>query len=246
MLPIVLHHGLFGFGDFKIGPLKLTYFQGIDEAIAARGHRLIVPRVHPTGSVVLRANQLKQTLLQNLNGEKVIIIAHSMGGLDARHMITHLGMAEHVEALVTISTPHRGSPYAAWSLKHIADRIGLLTIMKSLKIDSGAFADLTTERCARFNEATPDMPGVRYYSISAARPWNKVPPWAIHSWRVVTAAEGPNDGLVSVKSAMWGQHLGTWPADHWHTINKRFVLELEDKTGDIIPYYLRLLELIGV
>ena len=246
MTPIVLHHGLFGFGDFKFGPLKLSYFNGIDKAIAARGHRLIVPRVHPTGSIALRAAQLKAALLEQMDDQKVIIIAHSMGGLDARHMITHLGMADQVEALVTVSTPHRGSPYMDWSLKHIANRMGLLRLMNSLKIDSGAFMDLTLERCARFNETTPDAPGVRYYSISAARPWNKVPPWAIHSWRVVTAAEGPNDGLVSVRSATWGNHLATWPADHWHTINKRFVIELENKTGDIAPYYLKVLDQITV
>lgn len=242
MTPIVLHHGLFGFGDYKIGPLTINYFAGIDKAIAGRGHRLIVPHVHPTGSVALRAQQLKDTLLEHARGEKVIIIAHSMGGLDARHMITHLGMEDQVEALLTVSTPHRGSPYADWALKNVAGRMGLLKLMQSLNIDSGAFEDLTLERCARFNEVTPDAPGVRYYSISAARPWHKVPPWALHSWRVVNAAEGPNDGLVSVKSATWGDHLDTWAADHWHTINKRFVIELENKTGDIAPYYLKALD----
>ena len=245
MLPIVLHHGLFGFGDFKLGPLQMSYFRGIDTALAARGHRLIVPKVHPTGSIALRAGQLKKILLEQNHGQKVIIIAHSMGGLDARHMIAHLGMADRVAALVTISTPHRGSPYADWALKNVANRIGLLQFMKSLHIDSGAFADLTTERCHRFNEVTPNSPQVKYYSISASRPWTRVPLWAIHAWRVVNAAEGPNDGLVSISSAIWGQHLATWPADHWHTINKRFVLELDHKTGDIVPYYLRMLDQIS-
>ena len=245
MTQIVLHHGLFGFGNFKLGPLKMSYFRGIDKAIAARGHALIIPRVHPTGSIALRAQQLKETLLGQMNGGQVTIIAHSMGGLDARHMITHLGMADRVAALVTISTPHRGSAYADWSLKHVGQRIGLLQLMKSLNIDSGAFADLTIERCARFNEVTPDAPGVKYYSISASRPWTKVPPWGIHSWRIVHAAEGANDGLVSVTSATWGEHLETWAADHWHTINRRFVVEGANKTGDIVPYYLRMLEKVG-
>jgi triacylglycerol lipase len=242
MTPIVLHHGLFGFGDFQLGPWKMSYFRGIDSAIAARGHPVITPHVHPTGSITLRAGQLKDVLLRSGYQEKFIIIAHSMGGLDARHMITHLGMAHRVSTLVTISTPHRGSPYAEWSLKNIANRIGLLPLMQSMKIDSGAFADLTTDQCSRFNEVTPNMPGVRYYSVSASRPWTKVPPWAMHSWRIVHAAEGPNDGLVSVKSAMWGEHLETWAADHWHTINRRFVIEFTNKTGDIVPYYLRLLD----
>ncbi len=244
MTPIVLHHGLFGFGNFKLGPVKLSYFHKIDNAIARLGHPLILTRVHPTGSVTLRAHQLKHAILSRLNGsaEKVIVLAHSMGGLDARHMITHLGMADRVSTLVTISCPHRGSPYADWCVRHVGTRLRLLTLMKSLGVDAGAFHDLTLERCARFNETTPDAPAVKYYSISACRPWPQVPPWAMHAWRVIHAAEGENDGLVSVQSAQWGEHLGTWPADHWHTINKRFAMEGKEKTGDITPYYLRMLE----
>lgn len=65
---------------------------------------------------------------------------------------------------------------------------------------------------------------------------------ALPSWRVVHDAEGDNDGLVSVKSSTWGTHLGVWPADYWHTLNKRYVFEGKDGTGDIAPYYLRALE----
>ena len=90
MLPIVLHHGLLGSGDIAIGPVKLSYFRGIDRANAARGHPIIVSRVHPTGSIELRARQLKVNVLRGLKqlslprDTRVLVIAHSMGGLDAR------------------------------------------------------------------------------------------------------------------------------------------------------------------
>jgi hypothetical protein len=83
---------------------------------------------------------------------------------------------------------------------------------------------------------------VKYFSVSAARPWNLVPPFALPSWRIIHDKEGENDGLVSVKSSTWGTHLGVWPADHWHTLNRRYVIELKDPTGDITPYYLKALE----
>ena len=35
-----------------------------------------------------------------------------------------------------------------------------------------------------------------------------------------------------------------WPADHWHTINHRMVLELRKPTGSIVPYYLSALKQI--
>src|ERR1700690_2535874 len=113
MTPIVLHHGLFGHGDWHWGPLRWSYFKGIDRAIAARGYPLIITGVHPTAGVATRGRQLKETILRRLDemgkrGERVVILAHSLGGLDARYMIRHLGMAGHVKALVTVCTPHHG------------------------------------------------------------------------------------------------------------------------------------------
>ena len=56
------------------------------------------------------------------------------------------------------------------------------------------------------------------------------------------AAEGDNDCLVSVRSSTWGEHLGTWPADHFHILNRRLLIEWKKRTGDVRPYYAALLE----
>jgi len=243
MMPIVLHHGLLGFGDISVGPVKIPYFRGIDRAIRSRGHEVLVPRVHPTGSIELRARQLKETILQSFktSGQsrpKVLLIAHSMGGLDARYMISRLGMADHVAGLLTITTPHRGSPYADWCIKNLGEKLGGLRLMKKLGLDVRAVSDLTTENCRRFNREIKNVPGTQYFSISAARPWHRVPPFAMHSHKIIADAEGENDALVSVKSSTWGEHLGIWPADHFHCVNHRFTIELKEKTGDITPFYL--------
>ena len=231
MIPIVLHHGFMGFGDVGVGPVKLSYFRGIDRMIRGRGHPLIVSRVSPSGPIELRARQLKANILrglkqQKLDRQRIIIVAHSMGGLDARYMISELGMADQVAGLLSVTTPHRGSPYADWCILNLGTRLGGLRLMNMIGLDVRAVSDLTTESCRRFNRQIKNAPGVQYFSISASRPWQRVPPWAIHSHRIITAKEGDNDSLVSVKSSTWGDHLDTWPADHWHTINHRYVLEL--------------------
>jgi triacylglycerol lipase len=247
MVPLVLHHGICGFGNFRLGPLALTYFQGIDRALVARGFPMIATKVHPTAGIATRARQLKEQILANLkrtgmSGHRVLIVAHSMGGLDARYMISKLGMADRVAALLTVTTPHRGSPYADWCVRHLGQRLRGFQLMNFLKIDVQAANDLTTSACQRFNQEISDSPAVKYFSVSAARPRHLVPPFALHSHKIVTDAEGDNDALVSVESSTWATHLGVWPADHWHTINKRFVIELKNPTGDIAPYYLRAVE----
>jgi triacylglycerol lipase len=247
MLPVVLHHGLMGLTGVRIAGFNLSYFRNIDRVIADRANPLITPSVHPTGSIALRARQLKTQILRELKKNKIpttqklIIIAHSMGGLDSRYMISKLGMDDRVAALLTVCTPHRGSPYADWCLLNLGKRLGGLRLMKLLNLDVQALTDLTTDHCKKFNEQVPDAPDVRYFSISAARPWNKVPPFALHAWRIIQSAEGDNDSLVSVQSSTWGEHLGVWPADHWHSINHRYSLDLKNPTGNIAPYYLKAL-----
>src|SRR4051812_26243172 len=92
-IPVVLHHGLFGYDSVGVGRFRWAYFQGIDKALRRAGHPVLVTKVHPTGGVARRAEQLKaaiETGLASLNGHghgKVLLVAHSMGGLDARHLI---------------------------------------------------------------------------------------------------------------------------------------------------------------
>ena len=249
--PVVLHHGLFGFGNFRIGPLRLAYFAGgIERAKASRGHPLIISRVHPTAGIAYRARQLKETILRQLEilgppNDRVIIIAHSMGGLDARYMISCLGMHTKVAALATISAPHHGSSYADWCLRHLGQRLGGLRLMQFMGLDVQAIHDVTPESCRRFNETVPDMPDVKYFSVGGSRPWHRVPAFMLHSYHTIYAAEGENDSLVAVSSARWGKWLGVWPADHFHQINKRFVIEIKEPTGDIAPYYMRLLDQVA-
>ncbi len=236
---IVLHHGFCGFSEIGVGPVRISYFHKIDRALIERGHRLIVTRVHPTAGIETRARQLKEQILRHpaatANG-KILLVAHSMGGLDARYMIRRLGMEGHISALLTISSPHRGTSYADWCMRHLGQRLGGLRLLRLIGLNVQGGSDLTLESCARFNEEITDSPNVAYCSVSAALPAALMPAFRQHSYRIIAANEGDNDSLVSVRSAIWGRHLGTWPADHLGTINRRF---LNNPTGDIAPYYVK-------
>jgi triacylglycerol lipase len=260
--PIVLSHGLFGFGELSLGKLKLSYFNRIDRALQERGFPLIITRVHPTGSIELRARQLKAAILKRLHAlnrssqrsapdgstdncaGRIVIFAHSMGGLDARYMISKLGMSDRVAALITVSTPHRGSPYADWCVINLGKKLGAMKLARKLGFDVQAIADLTTESCNRFNDMIEDSPQVRYFSVAAQKPWQRMAPFFLHSTKIIADAEGANDGMVSVKSAQWGERLATWEADHLQVINKHFAVEVgsKNKTGDVTPKYLGIVD----
>jgi triacylglycerol lipase len=236
MLPIILHHGLFG-----------ARFKKIDSALSAKGHPVFVSLVHPTAGIETRARQLQQwilSLVPQFAGKRAILIAHSMGGLDARFMLSRLDMAEHIDALVTLSTPHRGSPYADWCAEHVGQKLRGFELVRRFGLDVEGIRDLTTESCARFNEEIIDVSGVRYFSVSTTRRWRELPAFGIPSWYIVNLAEGENDGLVSIKSAKWANHLSTWDVDHWHAINQRYGLAAI-KEGDISPKYVSLIEQVG-
>jgi len=73
--------------------------------------------------------------------------------------------------------------------------------------DGAAFDALSTVSMKKFNEDTPDDPDVDYYSWGA-----QFEPSYFNTFKwphsVIFPIEGPNDGLVSVKSAEWGKSLG--------------------------------------
>jgi triacylglycerol lipase len=216
--PIVLVHGLMGFDRIQLAGLTLAdYFPGISSALKLAGNIVLIPWLSPTRGVADRAAELKRCLDIALGTEPVHLIAHSMGGLDSRYMISRLGMRDRVLSLTTLGTPHRGTAFADWGVR----RFGRLLrpILNFLGIPFRAFDDLTTDHCRRFNAETPDAPQVRYFSVAGefAGQWHR-PEWLLpHT--IVAQAEGPNDGVVSVRSAGYGELLHTWQGDHFSLVN---------------------------
>lgn len=217
--PIVLVHGLLGFDRVKIGPFTMMrYFPGIEDALISAGHRVAVPNLAKTRGVSHRGEQLRRFILEQFPNERIHIIAHSMGGLDARYMISRLDMHEQVISLSTIGTPHRGTAFADWSLQ----RFGRTSkpLLNFFGVPTDAWDDLTTDFCARFNEMTPDAPGVRYYSVAGTCPRDLLSPFWWPAAEVVAEREGPNDGVVSLQSAKHGEGCEIWDADHMNLVNR--------------------------
>jgi len=230
--PIVLVHGLFGFNQLTLGGLKITdYFRLIPGALRQEGHAVPdPPQLNPAGSIAERAQDLKD-YLQDANridvfDKKVHIIAHSMGGLDSRFMISKLGMANRVVSLTTIGTPHHGTSIADIV---VAGANPILTqFMEHLGVDVEGLFDITTDACRRFNEDVPDAPDVPYFSIAGKFEPPRIlgVPQGLFgvTHDILANTEGANDGLVSVASTIMAEHsawtsLEVWEANHPRLVN---------------------------
>ena len=199
------------------GWLVADYFPGIPKLLRAAGNRVFTARLSPTGGIAERAEQLKSVIERESPHEPVHIFGHSMGGLDARYMISRLGMAKRVHSLTTLGTPHRGTAFADWGVRRF--RSLACPLFRFFGLSYQAFEDLTTARCRRFNREVEDAPGVNYYSVAGkvhadTMAWH----WQVPS-RIIDRLEGENDGVVSVSSARWGKDCEVWDGDHMSLVN---------------------------
>jgi triacylglycerol lipase len=223
--PIVLVHGLYRFDILwtKLLSLDVTdlpgldrwhYFKGVRTMLQSHGHTVFHAAVSWGGSEDERTRDLRRSIadvLQETGAEKVNIIAHSMGGLDARHMLfadRHRGrIHQHIGGIATIAAPHRGSPFANWVTDNAA---ALPRVLESLGITIGGVWDLRTDRCIGFNQRSDvcafeheTYPKVPFLTYASRQDYDGVFRLLRTSYQVVAEHEGENDGLVSVESAKW-------------------------------------------
>jgi triacylglycerol lipase len=245
--PIVLVHGLFGFDQISVGSWTVAhYFPGIPQALVGGGNCVLIPRLSPTQGIASRAAQLKAFLDRKMPNEPVHILAHSLGGLDARYLISRLGMGKRILTLTTLGTPHKGCTFVDWGVRRL--EWFLKPVFDMIGVPTQAFYDLTTAGCREFNEKVPDHPDVRYFSVAGRFQSTLATPEWLLSNHIVLSAEGPNDGVVSIASASYGEVQDVWDGDHlslvnWHHPLARQLPEWIDPTPRYGPLVRRLADM---
>jgi triacylglycerol lipase len=215
--PVVLAHGFFGFDEIRLGRARHDYFRGVSDRLEREGLVVHRARVAKTGSVATRAAELA-AFVRDLPARRVNVVAHSMGGLDARYAVARLGLAGKVASVVTVGTPHLGTPLADLTAQ-LGDRTLIFSALERLGVDVAAFRDLTTVRMRGFNAAVPDVPGVVYASVVGVAPRRtELNPLLLPTYLWLGDRAGASDGVVPAESQRWGDVLRTIEADHWAQI----------------------------
>jgi triacylglycerol lipase len=232
--PVLLCHGYGAFASLvKPSPLY-------DVSLLLRTHNVLAfaPNIVPYAKIETRAESWESViheLMDKLPYDKINIVAHSMGGLDMRYALSKLDVAEYVESFTTVCTPHHGTSLADLSLRTpeaIRTKLGDFFdwmgehIYPHKKSDAIASAlQLTREYVTEvFNPDVPDISDIPYYSFTAAvgkGTDSPIPVITRFQNNHIYDNEGPNDGIVSVRSAKWGNHIRTVPLSHLEQINLR-------------------------
>ncbi len=142
---IYLVPGFFGFTSLG----AVNYFHRVsatlDEALRNREHkraRIFECPTQPTGSIRTRADRLLETILETggLEADEIHLVGHSTGGLDVRLLVTpgvrlrpgdvEERVGRKIRSVITISTPHFGTPLANYfTTLHGRNLLYLLTLL---------------------------------------------------------------------------------------------------------------------
>lgn len=214
--PLLLVHGVF-FRDFRF----FNYWGRIPHALKQNGATIFYGSQQSAASVAECGQELAErirSIIEETGCEKVNIIAHSKGGLDSRYAISAGGAAPYVASLTTVSTPHRGCIFADYLLDKIPVNVQKSVARKynaALKKCGdpdpdflSAVQDLTASACALRNEKLPDHPDVCYRSVGSIMNCASSGRFPLNmAYPLVRHFDGANDGLVSLESAVWGEHF---------------------------------------
>ena len=147
-------------------------------------------------------NNIVNKVLQNTGSQKVNIVTHSKGGLDARCYIAH-GGAGKVANLIMIGTPNSGSPVSVWYFTGCPP---------------GSDSDLFPGSAATLVVDRPQS--THYYSLVGNWLPDKLCPTGVFGVLVTDGGNcfipGNDDSLVPVHSA------GASPLLHYTTLGQPF------------------------
>lgn len=228
---IVLMHGVLGFGRL----FGVDYFNGVAQHLSKLPDaHILTTEVASIGKVPIRAAEAAEQITHPAAAAgfkadaPIHIIAHSMGGLDARWLISHNleSLQPRVRTLICLGTPHLGSPIASIIRQidpfHFLDFAHLDSlILHELRSKSDAAEDLSQSAAQQFNQACPDIGSVNYFDVAGVGRKAVLPtsvPFSLLHTIVSHAAGGNdarNDGVVPFTSAARQQDpAAIWYADH--------------------------------
>lgn len=191
-----------------------SFITGLDPLVKEAGYTKYLTMGYNTSMPIEKNGELLSLYLQNkLNRAKIDIVAHSMGGLVARSALENYGKGDLVQNLITLGTPHKGSPMAIikYGLETFSSAVlkeyGELDeygrfVIKMYNDGSQGFQDLYTESDFIKRLAKNQAPSTYYHPVAAIYSRGNLVGigWLSRDTQALLARA---DGVVTQESA-WG------------------------------------------
>ena len=213
--PVVLVHGIFAHD--RAGIIK--FWGRIPQVFRSRGIQVFWGNTDAWGSYESNALILKKTIgsiLSQTGTRKVNIIAHSKGGIDTRYLIWKHDFGDKIASLTSICTPHHGSEVA--DFMYTKEILRRQLTRKALTLFGKIYGDahpnlykliyqLTTAKMKEFNRKITVDNRVFYQSLYTTMHNAADDKMFSRTYAYIQGISGDNDGLVSERSARWGDNI---------------------------------------
>lgn len=254
--PILLVHGM-GARDRK----WLNYWGRIPKILKTNGARIFYAHQDSNATIESNAQLVANAIdlvLDETGMDKVNIIAHSKGGLEARYVISSLGYSKKVASLTTISTPHNGSFTVDKLLRlpKVPIKLGCKLVDIWMKILGDKRPDtyatihqFRTDFAKQFNQENLDQEDVYYQSYGFVMKGFSSDFILSFPHLIVRLFEGENDGLLTPQSVAWTNFRGVMKGtgrrgiSHCDEVDMRrrpLNIKYEDQICDITDFYVNI------
>lgn len=214
--PVVLIHG---FGDI---PGLTGSWAAVEEVLREEAgvprSDILTVQIPPLNTIEERTKSAIRDITAKFSGKTVHLIAHSMGGLNARDIAARSGTDElkfKVLTVTTFGTPHDG-------VKALETTAFVDAVVKIFGISAPALIDMKPSVVTQFSERTRVNPDVKYFTW--AGDCTVATALFFTTWPF-TIPHGATDCVINVSSAKWDTKYCTQlgvirGADHFTILSK--------------------------
>lgn len=251
LYPVILVHGI---GVSAITEKRL--WGRIGKAFEDAGFLVFYSSQDSCAVLNENVKQLKARIcavLETQNCEKVHLVCHSKGGIEARAAVHDPKLIGRIASITMVSSPHGGSETAAHLIQAYRRLLKFISFFWNrfarlggdMKPDIlGSLRDLTPENMRIFNAQTPDRPEIVYMNYTNALV--HAADWRLRfPFRYIRRIEGKNDGIVALWSAQIPPYSQSLPMPSGRGLSHYEVIDLPRKplqinngaSYDIIAFY---------
>jgi len=234
-LPVVLAHGITDDGNGRARSGMWEFDDYLTDTVSELKGRTSAPPLTKHGSVRENALILGDAIDDLVVGEptdEVDVVAHSMGGLDAR--LYAWWNPDRVRNLVMVGTPNHGSELAtALCMLRMAGNDSVAKEFGPCDSSTDGLFELLPGFVEKFNEVVVDQPSVSYRTIAG-----RGGGWGLPVENGFgPGIPGPDDGTVSVESVRWlskgsSDHAGLEHAEN-PTVDRTHMGLIHERDGEL-------------